>query len=105
MNDQSPADVRGGVVAAFAQPVQEVLGFLSLGKRDMGVEAGGRRVGSREGRGPGVGDTSTHPRGHRLESREADPQRILRVRIHPPESDKEAGPEAHKDTAAKAGNA
>lgn len=88
------------------EELEEVLGCdLLPDERDEDVETVGGLVASLEGRVPGVGETITHPLGHRFEILEADPQRILRVRIHPPESDKEAGPEAHKDTAAKAGNA
>lgn len=87
------------------EELEAVLGCdLLPDELDDDVETVGGLVASLEGRVPGVGETITHPLGHRFEILEADPRRILRVRIHPPDSGKNSGPEADKETVAKAGN-
>jgi CBS domain containing-hemolysin-like protein len=62
-------------------------------ERDEDVETVGGLVASLEGRVPGIGETIIHPLGHRFEILDADPRKILRVRIYPPASGQEARPE------------
>ena len=43
------------------------------------------------GRIPALGDFVVHPTGWRLEAVDADPRRILRVRLHAPDTQKNRG--------------
>ena len=56
-------------------------------ERDEDVETVGGLVVSLEGRVPAVGEMIDHPLGHRFEIIDADPRKILRVRVHPPVTD------------------
>lgn len=71
-------------------PLLELEGVLKCDllpdERDEDVETVGGMVASLEGRVPGVGETITHPLGYGFEIIEADPRRILRVRVSPPEA-------------------
>lgn len=71
----------------LVEELEEVLHCdLLPDERDEDVETVGGLVASLEGRVPGIGETIVHPLGHRFEILDSDPRRILRVRIHPPES-------------------
>lgn len=66
--------------------LEEMLGCdLLPDERDEDVETVGGMVASLEGRVPGVGETISHPLGYGFEITSADPRRILRVRVSPPE--------------------
>lgn len=88
----------GGVYDADARtPVEELEEVLNCDllpdERDEDVETVGGLVASLEGRVPGIGESITHPLGHRFEIIDADPRKILRVRIHQPQASREADPE------------